>query len=287
MSALVTDERAFFHRELVEREIVTVDNKGIASIADSDQRTSRLIAGAIAQAIGAHTRQPKRPGQQAGAMFESAVADFLTATFPELGTLRPGDWEVVNVGSKRAEYYLSRFEPYRHLEYLATAIEATPELQASLGNSYSVSPDVLVTRAPEPDSVINRDTELVDNQSADRTVVREANQSARIVHAVVSCKLTLRSDRAQNARSEALSVIRNRKGRSPHMVVVTLEPTPSRLASLALGTGDIDMVYHAALPELIDGVEKSNNDEAQSMLNSLLEGERLRDIADLPLDLCV
>ncbi len=37
------------------------------------------------------------------------------------------------------------------------------------------------------------------------------------------------SDRAQNTRSEALNLIRNRKGRLPHIVVVTEEPSPSRL----------------------------------------------------------
>lgn len=47
---------------------------------------------------------------------------------------------------------------------------------------------------------------------------------------------------------------------------MTGDPTPSRLASLALGTGDIDMVYHFALPELQKAVAASNNDEAATML---------------------
>ena len=38
------------------------------------------------------------------------------------------------------------------------------------------------------------------------------------------------------------SMIRNRKGHLPHIVVVTAEPMPNRLASLALGTGDIDCI---------------------------------------------
>ena len=33
---------------------------------------------------------------------------------------------------------------------------------------------------------------------------------------------------------------------------MTAEPAPSRLAAIALGTGDIDCVYHFALPELLD-----------------------------------
>ena len=84
-----------------------------------------------------------------------------------------------------------------------------------------------------------------------------------------------------------MNLLRNRKGRSPHIVVVTGEPTPSRLASIALGTGDIDCVYHFALPELQNAVSHSQNDEALNMLNIMVDGKRLKDIADLPLDLAV
>ena len=113
------------------------------------------------------------------------------------------------------------------------------------------------------------------------------NNRDSIVHAVISCKWTLRSDRAQNARSEALNIIRNRKGRTPHIVVVTGEPTPSRLASLALGTGDIDTIYHFALYELISAINNSGNSEAQNILETLISGERLRDISDLPFDMAI
>src|ERR1035438_2137764 len=74
-----------------------------------------------------------------------------------------------------------------------------------------------------------------------------SNGGLPILHASISCKWTIRSDRVQNARSEALNLIRNRKGRLPHVVVVTGEPLPSRLSAIALGTGDIDCVYHFAL----------------------------------------
>lgn len=108
-----------------------------------------------------------------------------------------------------------------------------------------------------------------------------------ILHASISTKWTLRSDRAQNARSEALNLIRNRKGRQPHIVVVTGEPTPSRLSSLALGTGDIDCVYHFALYELQEAVADLGNSEAEDLLAMMVDGKRLKDISDLPLDLSV
>ncbi|GED00309.1 NgoMIV family type II restriction endonuclease [Glutamicibacter protophormiae] len=46
-------------------------------------------------------------------------------------------------------------------------------------------------------------------------------------------------------------------------------------------------MYHFALPELIEAVAATGNDEAQTMLTMLLSGKRLRDISDLPLDLAV
>lgn len=286
MAALLTLQRHAFHEGLVNTGTLSFTD-GVSSIADGSQQTSRTIAAHIARILGAGPAERKMSGQAAGKAFEGAVRDFLAQTFPRLNTLRPGNWHVLNVGSSRGDYHLAHYAPYTHLDDLARAIERDGTLVSVLGNSYSISPDVFVVRLPEPDSVINAEMDLVDASAGSRAIIRSRNQARGVVHAVISCKWTLRSDRAQNARSEALNVIRNRKGRTPHVVVVTAEPTPSRLASLALGTGDIDMVYHFALPELIEAVDACGNDEAVAMLDTLIRGERLRDIADLPLDLAV
>jgi hypothetical protein len=71
------------------------------------------------------------------------------------------------------------------------------------------------------------------------------------------------------------------------VVVVTGEPLPSRIASLALGTGDIDCVYHFALGELHDTLAASGDEAYLDQLSMMIEGKRLRDIADLPLDLVI
>ena len=63
--------------------------------------------------------------------------------------------------------------------------------------------------------------------------------------------------------------------------------TSIRIASLALGTGDIDCVDHFALDELRDEDNDLDNSEAQDLLAIMVEGKRLKDIADLPLDLAV
>ena len=95
------------------------------------------------------------------------------------------------------------------------------------------------------------------------------------------------SDRAQNTRTEALNLIRNRKGPFPHVVAVTAEPTPHRLASLALGTGDLDCVYHFALHELLAVTQELGLEDANAEIQMMIEGKRLRDISDLPFDLAI
>ncbi len=70
-------------------------------------------------------------------------------------------------------------------------------------------------------------------------------------------------------------------------MVVTAEPLPSRLASIALGTGDIDCVYHFALYELQAAIQALGLDDAGEMLAVMVDGKRLKDISDLPLDLAV
>ena len=69
-------------------------------------------------------------------------------------SLRPGDWKIENVGGSRAEYQIAKYEPYTHLDDLANAIEKDPMLSAVLGNSYQISPDVIVTSSPEAGSAM-------------------------------------------------------------------------------------------------------------------------------------
>jgi len=278
--------RRDFHAALLTSGVLTINEKGVASNADGSSRSSIAFAKHVADALYVETRGERLAGQTLGGQFESVCATFIERTFRELHMLRPGDWTVQKVSGRRGDY-LSLIEPYAHLRELDLAIKENPELQAVLGNAYVIAPDVVVIREPVPDELINTDRLLVDETVARRTTIRRANQRRGILHAVVSCKWTLRSDRAQNARSEALNLIRNRKGRLPHIAVVTAEPSPSRLASLALGTGDIDCLYHFALTELVAAVHAFDNDEAMNLLDTMVSGNRLKDISDLPLDLSV
>ena len=285
MQALIASARRQYHQKLLSEGVLTIDNHGIPSNADNSSKLSVRIAQNISKRLLAD-RQEKAVGQTTGAKFEQINMEFLADTFPHLQNLRPGKWHISKLGNRNA-IKTSSFAQYEHLDYLSQLTKSDARLAASMGNDYMVAPDVVVFRDPESDDDINRLSVVVDKSVCGLTDMREANGGLPILHASISAKWTMRSDRAQNSRTEALGLIRNRKGRLPHIVVVTGEPLPSRIASLALGTGDIDCVYHFALYELVEAVKETDAEDALEMLNILINGKRLKDISDLPLDLTV
>lgn len=285
MEALIAEARKKYHRSLLEKGILTIDEKGIPSNADSSSKLSVAIAQGIANRLTAEIKE-KALGQTSGAKFEEVNMQFLADTFPHLQNLRPGDWHIIKLGNRSA-VKTSSFAQYEHLEYLSRLTESDAKLAASMGNDYMVAPDVVVYRSPVSDEEINSPAAIVDDSVSKMTDIRKKNGGLPILHASVSAKWTMRSDRAQNSRTEALGLIRNRKGHLPHIVVVTGEPLPSRLASLALGTGDIDCMYHFALYELIESVKATGAEDSIEMLDVLISGKRIKDISDLPMDLSV
>lgn len=285
MDALIAEARKRYHKSLLENGVLTVDAKGIPSNADSSSRLSISIAQGIANQLMAETHD-KAVGQTSGAKFEQLNMQFLMETFPNLQNLRPGEWHIVKLGNRNA-IKTSSFAQYEHLDYLSKLTESDAKLAASMGNDYMVAPDVVIYRDTVSDEKINTPQIIVDNTVCRMADIRAQNGGLPVLHASVSAKWTMRSDRAQNSRTEALGLIRNRKGHLPHIVVVTGEPLPSRLASLALGTGDIDCMYHFALYELVKAVEATGAEDSIEMLNVLIDGKRIKDISDLPLDLAI
>jgi len=277
--------RQAFHAALLQ-SILTLNHVGVASNADSSNKVSIAIAKGIAHLLQAHTTPARNAGQTSGSKFEGITADFVRQTFGKLGHLRPGAWDIHQV-SGRNRLEIARYAQYAHLLALDRAARADTELAAALGSDYTITPDIVVVRELETDDDINAKGRLVDERVTTLASLRRRNGGKALLHASISCKWTIRSDRAQNARSEALNLMRNRKGHLPHIMVVTAEPTPSRLASIALGTGDIDCVYHFALHELQATLQNLELSDAADMLAVMVEGKRLKDISDLPLDLAV
>lgn len=154
-------------------------------------------------------------GTQLEADLEIDIHEGLIARDPDRG------WYVTRHGR------VSQFAQYQHLEELQKLFESNPTLKTTVGRDYQVSTDVMVG---------------LPNQWA--------GGPEHVLHAAVSSKLTLRSDRAQNVRVEFGTLVRNRRGRLPHLVVVTAEPLPSRIVSLGRGTGEVDAVYHLLFDEI-------------------------------------
>ena len=220
------------------------------NISDSDSETSTAISEMLLELLDLPSPDFK-PSKSPGIQLERAVAAHLRA---ELVVLAPAEhWDVREKGNP-----LREFAQYQHLADLEAAVEGDESgtLRIAVGADYLVKPDVTVGRRRDPDPPV--------------------------LHASVSCKWTLRSDRAQNARTEARGLLSHRKGRAPHITVVTAEPLPSRLASLSLGTGDLDAVYHICFEELQVAVQSVGTDNERANLDMLIGGDRLRDYNTLP-----
>ncbi len=232
----------------------TARNKRVVpNVADSNSDASVAIAAEINGLLGI---KPPTPAAIAvtGASFEALVRDELAE---DLEKARPGVFSV-DLGRR-----ISAFNQYRHLEALDALVrgDRTGTLSAEIGRDYQIAPDVVVsvgTGAQRP-----------------------------MLHGFVSCKLTIRSDRVQNVRHEGIILTRHRRGRQPHVVAVTGEPFPSRLASIARGTGELDAVYHVALEELVTATEMAGSSEQRHVLEELTSQERLLDFSQLPQILAV
>lgn len=277
---IVQTARQTLHENL-KGTLLKTDQAGIPSIADKDSKPSVSFAKGVFDRLSVN-EGPREIAQTSGTQFETHIETYLSNTFLKAAALRPGNWTITRSGTR-----IDQYQQYLHLADIQEAIKDDRSLASSIGQDYLIRPDIVILRKPEPAEVINMSNELVNSEIAKLTGLLESNNSHCILHASVSCKWTLRSDRAQNARSEGLNLTRNRKGRVPHIAIVTAEPLPSRIASLALGTGDIDFVYHIALDELQASIEDTEYDDSKEMLRTMISGNRLRDISDLPLDLII
>jgi hypothetical protein len=290
--SLLKQLRIEYHRKICRDIFGHRSGTTIFSNADNSSPASVDLAKGMAQKIGQPICLNPPTGQKAGSLFTRYTKEYLDDSFKLLNHIRPGSWFF---STSQSRIGIASFHQYEHLAELKNVLDNHADLKAALGGDYLITPDIIVSRSPIEDSDINlkRTKErkiITDGEDlAKLTPLRSANhkKTCDILHASISCKWTMRSDRAQNTRTEALNLVRNRKGRTPCILAVTFEPLPSRLASIALGTGDIDCTYHGALYELLASAKESSHSDALEMLQLLIEGRRLRDISDIPFDLAI
>lgn len=263
-------------------------SKGYPNIADSSSKSSIILAMGIIDQLNYKLCAKPPKGQTCGAEFTAITLKYINDAFNQLHHLRPGKW-IFSTSQDRIG--IGAFDQYKHLTYLRDLQKNNIELSAIIGSDYLVTPDIIIARIPIDENEINSNSILTGDESsiAHFTPLRQANyeKPLPILHASISCKWTIRSDRTQNTRTEAHNLIRNRKGNTPHIAAVIAEPLPTRIASIAMGTGEIDCVYHMALDELFEAAKNSNLSDQYEMLQTLIEGRRLRDISDLIFDLAI
>jgi hypothetical protein len=283
--------RKRYHRSICA-EILGQAKQGYFNNADGASRMSVGLAAGMAKRIGEPfcATESLPTGQAAGSRFANHTATFLQDAFRLISRLRPGSW---TFSTSQGTTGIAAYDQYKHLADLKRVAEKFPEVRVALGGDYLIVPDIVIGKEPVTDTEIETPIRVFgsDPRLARLTPFRADNtpRPKKTLHASISCKWTIRSDRAQNTRTEALNLMRNRKGKSPQMIVVTAEPLPRRISSIAVGTGDIDCTYHAALYELLETAEADPNTYGEQLaeLQTLIDGRRLRDISDLPFDLAI
>lgn len=228
--------------------------KLVPNTADTASVTSVTLAAATLDNLGVVREHPSQvPADPGSALEQMTRADLQQS----LDARAPGRvWDV------RCGVLIGEFSQYRHLYALDRLVKSQPELRVTIGMDYMIKPDVTVGIVPdaEPDDL---------------------DDFVPYLHAVVSCKWTIRSDRVQNIRHEFGQMIRHRRGRQPHLVTLTAEPLPTRLASIARGTGEVDATYHVAFDELATAVRDVGNREQQNAWDECVEQGRLKPYAAL------
>jgi hypothetical protein len=191
----------------------------VPGTADVASPTSVAIAAQVLDVLGVARGLELSGTGATGRGLELAIArDLSTALMADF----PGRGLIVHPEPR----VVTEFSQYAHLRRVEELAATSADLRTTLGADYIIKPDVVV-------SLPGRD-----------------EGDLRLLHAVISCKWTIRSDRVQNIRHEYNQLIRHRRERLPHLVTVTAEPLPTRIAAITRGTGEVDATYHVAFHAL-------------------------------------
>ena len=168
--------RASLHEALCEDTFLLIGTERVPTPADSSNKVSVAIAAHLAAAMGAKPVTTRPSPQTLGSNFQRHCRQFVEATFPLLGNIRPGDWKFFEGKS------IAQFEQYAHLNAIAAVLEEHPALRTSLGGDYIIKPDVVIARGLESDAALNAKANVVDTTSARLASLRKRNGGQDLLH---------------------------------------------------------------------------------------------------------
>lgn len=207
----------------------------------------------------------------------------------------------------KPERPLNAFAQYRHVGVMrGFSVETSPEMAKAVQRLRKF----ILSKVTTPKATVDRrDTLLADLDKAlagdaerrkqivddlgeesllnlDVTAYREQVTGLPTLEAGFSLKWTLRTDRAQDCRSQGAKMSSLRRGRMPHFAAVTMEPRPYMLRLLGGGSGEVDCVYHLDLPSLTVAIEATTRGnpkrrETAETFRRLVDQRRLRDYSEL------
>lgn len=259
-------------------------------MSDSNDNQSIQLGNRLLQELGVVAGQagPSDPG----AALEESIVDALQAARPDLSISRS------RPATDFAQYSHLKVFPSFHKGHrgseaaLASLLDAIENLPEGTDN------DRLKSVAAEASAVLESDAALIDTLKhempqesllkIDVSVGVPGEDDIEELAVALSCKWSLRTDRAQDCVSQGSKLVAQRRGRMPHFAVVTIETRPAMLKILADGSGAVDYVYHLDLPALVRTIHEESklrkNPQSWSPLltfNRIVRQGRLRDFDDL------
>jgi hypothetical protein len=281
----ISELRQEYHRRVCN-EIIRIEHSGDSgdypNFADGSSVSSKTYAWSLLSRIscGRSFRNLRSP--TTGTLFEQVTNDFVNNALHYASHMGSND-----------EYFVrrstARLDQHEHLSLVIRAHNREPTFASTAESDYSVQPNMDARKKPTVDGAID-ETSVSKGEVSDRpkyAILSEQDTRHQTLHAIITYVWTIRADPTNNTVADVANLVMRRKGHLPQIVAITAEPWPARIAALALGTGDLDCVYHFALPELVDAVNEAGNEDATESLQIMINGKRLRDISDLPFDLAI
>ncbi|MFI2753688.1 NgoMIV family type II restriction endonuclease [Cellulomonas sp. P22] len=274
------------------KDLCLYRSDGKPNTCDASDKLSVEVGHALFDAIG--VSMTSAGDEPTGAQLSKKVAADL------LGRVSAADSSAV----VRPEQRLNVFEQYLHVgalrdvkpgrskEFDAAWNRLSTYVRKKTASGDSSRLEALIAGV---ETVIDREAEdlrLLLDQVGDEsllgldvTVSRPGARKAPILEVALSLKWSLRTDRAQDCRTQGAKMAALRRGRMPHFGVVTMEPRPYYLNLVAGGSGDVDCAYVLDLPSLTQAVDQvyrtRQRAKGRDLFHRLVDQQRIRDYDDL------